>query len=146
MQKRSIGQKLIKPKQIEVQDIDGNPLFFTISRLPALAGREVATQYVTSMFPKIGSYELNETLCIEMLSYTNALKGDIEVELASVELINQHTIDWEGLRALEREMIAYNTHFLVDGNDLTFSNLLPQLTEWIAEALDIKTSMELPEQ
>ena len=132
---------LIKPKDIEIKDIDGDIKNFRISRLPAMLGRKIATQYASSLAPKIGDYALNEELCVEMLSYTVALPGGNEIPLSNVELINQQTGDWEALKNLEREMIAYNTSFLVNGDDLTLSTILGDILDLYLS----KTSTDSPE-
>jgi len=133
---------LLKPKTIDIKDLDGVIKKFQISRLPAMLGRKIATQYAMSLAPKVGDYALNEALCVEMLSYTNAVVNGKSIPLDNIELINQQTGDWETLKHLEREMIAYNTSFLVSGDDLTFSIVCRGL---IREFLSVM-STDSPEQ
>ena len=132
---------LLKPKNIELNDMDGISRYFIISRLPALLGRKIATQYITSLAPKIGDYELNESLCKEMLGYVLSVRGGHEISLTTDQLINEHTGDWETLKNLEKEMIAYNTSFLADGEALNLSNIYNQ----ILDQLILSMSTDSPE-
>ncbi len=52
--------ELKKPLETEVLDQEGNIKTFTISRLPALDGREVMAKYISGNSPKIGEYQVSE--------------------------------------------------------------------------------------
>lgn len=135
-------KNLIKPKDIVIQDIDKNDKHFRISRLPALLGRKIAKQYVLSLAPKVGNYELNESFCRELMSYSLAIVNGVEIPLETDELINQHTGDQETLIKLENEILAYNTSFLASGETLSLSNILKD----VMAAFDFAISTNSPEQ
>lgn len=103
---------MIKPKQITLTDMDGQERTFNISRVPAMQGRRIFTQYVTTATPKIGDYNKNEELMLLMMSHVEAKMGNGEyIPLRTAELVSQHTGDWETLCKLEMEMVKYNTDF-----------------------------------
>jgi hypothetical protein len=107
---------LIKPKLIEITNIDGNNLKFNIGRIPAIVGREILVGYPSSLIPKVGEYKVNEALMIKLLSFVEAYNADDEpVTLGGVNndhIINTYVTDATTLMLLEKEMFAYNFPFL----------------------------------
>jgi len=110
---------------------------FIISKFPAIAGREIVTQYPFSGIPKIGDYNLNEALMLKLMRYVAiSIEGAPPVELVTPELINNHAGDWETLAKIEYEMMVYNCSFFSDGRSSDFLDGLAQKAEqWITKML-----------
>ncbi|HFW7071219.1 TPA: hypothetical protein ACIC9P_002468 [Morganella morganii] len=128
---------LIKPKEVQIKDVDGIEKAFVISRLPAVTGREILAKYPLSNAPKIGDYEVSKEAMLKMMAYVCAVADDgEEIPLRTQTLIDNHVPDGESLIRLELEMLKYNTSsrkkFRVSwikqtGNTGTPGNLLPDL-------------------
>jgi hypothetical protein len=104
---------LIKPKLIEITNIDGEILKFNISRLPAIVGREILAGYPSSLIPKVGDYKVNETLMIKLMSYVEGYNGNDEpIALTGIRMINSYVTDTTTLMLIELEMFKYNFPFL----------------------------------
>ena len=133
---------LIKPKEIFLTSLDDEKKTFRISRVPAVEGREVFTQYVPTATPKIGDYKKNEALMYKLMSYTEAQTIDGSfIRLKNSVLITAHVPDWEMLTKLEWEMVKYNTNFFNPGkiSDLLaqFNLSIPkQITKILTQSLD----------
>ena len=103
---------LIKPQDITVKNMDGESKGFRISRVPAIKGRELFTQYIPTAMPKVGDYKTNEKLMKELLSFVEVKMANGEfIRLDNESLIASHVTDWEMIINLEKEMIMYNTNF-----------------------------------
>jgi len=104
---------LIKPKLIEITNIDGNILKFNIGRIPAIDGREILVGYPSSLIPKVGEYKENQALMIKLLSFVEGFNADDEpIALNNYHVINTYVTDTTTLMLLEKEMFAYNFPFL----------------------------------
>ncbi|MFY4822016.1 hypothetical protein ACOTVO_04530 [Aliarcobacter butzleri] len=124
--------KLIKPLEIEVKDIDGILHKYTISRLPAVAGREILAKYLGGTMPKIGDYKDNHESMLKMMKYV-AVEIDGELQtLQTQALIDNHIPDTECLLRLEIEMIRHNTSFFGNAGS---SNLLDFLLQKIKASI-----------
>lgn len=116
---------LIKPKEIELKDLDGDTIKVTISRLPSTIGREIIAKYPLSGMPKVGDYGVNEETMLKMLSYVECEKKDGEkIRLQTKALIDSFIPDGVTLFKLEAEMLNYNTGFL---DKMGKSNIIDQL-------------------
>lgn len=114
--------ELKKPLEISVADQEGDFATFTISRLPALVGREVIAKYVSGNTPKIGEYDISEEAMLLLFQY---IEHD-GIRLVNKDLINNHVSDATQLIALEFRMLQYNSSLLGgDGN----RNILDILVE-----------------
>lgn len=123
---------LIKPLEIEVKDIDGILHKYTISRLPAVAGREILAKYLGGTMPKIGDYKDNHESMLKMMKYV-AVEIDGELQtLQTQALIDNHIPDTECLLRLEIEMIRHNTSFFGNAGS---SNLLDFLLQKIKASI-----------
>ena len=123
---------LIKPLEIEVKDIDGILHKFTISRLPAVAGREILAKYLGGTMPKVGDYKDNHESMLKMMKYV-AVEIDGELQtLQTQALIDNHIPDTECLLRLEIEMIRHNTSFFGNAGS---SNLLDFLLQKIKASI-----------
>lgn len=107
---------LIKPKNITLKSIDGEEKEFIISRIPATAARKMITQYPLTAAPKIGDYDQNEKLMLELMKYIQVIGPEGgEVSLSNMSVINNHIPDGEMLMKLEYAMMEYNTNFFKIG-------------------------------
>jgi hypothetical protein len=123
---------MIEPKEIE---IDGKT--FIISKFPAIAGREIITQYLPSAAPKIGDYKNNEALMLKLMSYVGVTiaSGNI-VQLSTQALVNNHVGSWETLMKLEAAMLEYNCSFFQNGLiSGFFGDIAQKLPQWISKIL-----------
>lgn len=132
---------LREPKEIEIECQDGAIRTFIISKLPAIAGRKMVTQYPLTASPKIGEYSKNEELMVELLSYT-AIKmtNGSMLQLTTRALIENHVPDWEALARLEKAMAEYNISFFPKGKpsdllDALFKKLITSLTPMLTRLL-----------
>ncbi|WP_323586013.1 hypothetical protein [Aliarcobacter butzleri] len=123
---------LIKPLEIEVKDIDGNLHKYIISRLPAVAGREILAKYLGGTMPKIGDYKDNHESMLKMMKYVAVeIDGQLQT-LQTQALIDNHIPDTECLLRLEIEMIRHNTSFFGNAGS---SNLLDFLLQKIKASI-----------
>ena len=123
---------LIKPLEIEVKDIDGILHKFTISRLPAVAGREILAKYLGGTMPKVGDYKDNHESMLKMMKYVAVeIDGQLQT-LQTQALIDNHIPDTECLLRLEIEMIRHNTSFFGNAGS---SNLLDFLLQKIKDSI-----------
>lgn len=93
---------------------------FIICKLPAIVGRELSREYVTSNLPVVGGSSASTNAMTRLLSYVDAVKEDGEqINLGTSDLIENHIEDAEELVWLEWEMVKYNFGFLANINPLT---------------------------
>ncbi|HDF2341282.1 TPA: hypothetical protein PC598_000822 [Morganella morganii] len=131
---------LIKPKEVQIKDVDGIEKTFVISRLPAVTGREILAKYPLSNAPKIGDYEVSKEAMLKMMAYVCVVSDGEEIPLKTQTLIDNHVPDGESLIRLELEMLKYNTSFFGTGGN---SGFLPFLISKVGSSLPsvIKTLM-----
>lgn len=140
---------MIQPKEVSVSCQDGTERQFVISKFPAIAGREIVTQYPITAAPKLGDYAANEVLLLKVMAYVAAVgEGGRQIQLTTRALVDNHVPDFECLMRLEAAMFEYNVSFFQNGKALTFLSgieakakaLISQtLTEW-SERSSVKTS------
>lgn len=141
--------ELKKPIDIEVLDQESNLKTFTISRLPALVGREVMAKYISGNSPKIGEYQVSEEAMLLLFQY---IEHD-GIRLINKDLINNHVDDATQLITLEFRMLQYNSSLLGGaGNknildvliDKLMTRLLPHLGTMTEEVSSFLGSMNKP--
>ena len=106
---------MLEKKTIE---IDGK--HFIISKFPAVAGREIITQYPLSGIPKLGDYKTNEAIMLKIMFYVAVPMPDTDLQLTTQALIDNHVGSWETLMKLEMAMMEYNCSFFRNGTLSTF--------------------------
>ncbi|MDL4913001.1 MAG: hypothetical protein QRY16_04135 [Enterobacterales bacterium endosymbiont of Blomia tropicalis] len=126
---------LIKPKVIEIKDVDGEMHTFVISRLPATLGREILAKYPLSNAPKIGDYEISKEAMLKMMAHVAVVRDGAEICLKTQTLIDNHVPDGEALIRLELEMLRYNTSFFGNAGSKGFLPFLPYLLGKISDSL-----------
>ena len=131
---------MIEPKEIKIE-IGGIEKTFVISKVPAIEGREIFSQYLTSAAPKVGDYSLNESLMRKLLKHVSVSVDGDNIPLNTEQLINNHIPSWECLVMLEKEMISYNCSFFRNGKTSDFlnelgMNLMSKITAMLTDLLD----------
>lgn len=116
--------ELIKPKEIEIEDLDGNKHKFKISRFDAISGREIVAQYPTANAPKVGSYQLSDELMRKAMTYVAVEIDGKDVRLTTRDLINNYVPDTTVLLRLEFALMEYNTNFFGNGSNSGFLNFI----------------------
>jgi hypothetical protein len=119
---------LLEPKEIQIEE-----KFFTISKFPAVAGREIIAKYSTSAVPKVGDYTINEAMMFKMMNYCAVKVGSGLQTLSTQALIDNHTGNWETLLKLEWAIMEYNCSFFQNGRISTFfDDIARKLPEWVS--------------
>jgi hypothetical protein len=133
-------QELLEPKEITIED-----KAYTISKFPAIAGREIITKYPVSTIRemifnnKVIDYQVNEETMLKLMSYVAG--GNPRIRLVTKELVDNHVNSWETLMRLELEMLLYNCSFFQDGRALTSlkgfaQNILSKSTPILTDLLE----------
>lgn len=126
---------MLEPKSVIICDKE-----FILSKFPAMEGRRIITQYGVTAAPKIGNYEDNEKLTIQLMSYVGIPREGLEpLRLATRQLINSHMKDWVMLMTVEKEMMVYNFENFPTGRILDFlkesaKNFLPKITSMLTDS------------
>lgn len=108
--------ELIKPKEIQITDMDGGVHTFVISRLPYPVGREVAATYPVSNMPKVGDYKASEAIMLKLMKHVAKQPEDSDmIRLTNMDLIANHVPDATVGLKLEAQMLAYNFDFFGQG-------------------------------
>lgn len=128
---------LLEPKEITLKDQSGNERTYTISKFPAIAGREIVTKYPVSNVPKLGEYQVSEEIMVKAMSFIAAVGADgHETRLTTRALIDNHVPDWETLAKLEWAILEYNVSFFGNGLNSGFFESISQKAEgWITSTL-----------
>lgn len=119
------------------KEIDGK--VFIISKFPAVAGREIVSQYPLSALPGKagGDYKLNETIMLKLMSYVAVpVAGSNPIKLSNQTLIDNHVTSWETLAKIEMAMMEYNCSFFQDGRISGFlKDTAQNIPAWISKTL-----------
>ena len=107
--------QLLEPEEFTVntgKDESARSITVILSKIPAIPGRRIVTQYPITGAPKLGNYEENEKLMYDLLSYV-AIKQEtgVKIRLSTPELINNHLYNAEALLRVEKAMLEYNFSF-----------------------------------
>ncbi|WP_058909736.1 hypothetical protein [Entomohabitans teleogrylli] len=109
---------MLEPFNKEFTCADGTKKTFILSKFPAIAGREIVTQYPITGAPKIGEYKTNEALMLKLMAYVAVDTPNGPTELVTQELVNNHVPDFETLLKIEWAMMEYNCSFFRNGSAL----------------------------
>jgi hypothetical protein len=131
--------ELREPKDVEIKCQDGSSRTYTISKVPAMVGFKLVTQYPILATPKIGNWNEFESLYTEIFKYVEAYAPDgSKILLVTKALIDNHVPDWEALARIQKEMAQYNISFFQNGKPSSFlegfmqmvnSRITPMLTD-----------------
>lgn len=109
--------ELNNPKTVFINDKDGNALGFIIGQFPAIAGREIAAKYPTSVAAMAKQWEENqygenEKIMLKAMAYVERILNDgTTIRLTTAALIDNHVPDAECLMRLEKELLQHNFSF-----------------------------------
>lgn len=108
---------LLEPKTVFVEDRKGTMHGFIVHRFPAIAGREIAAKYPTSIAAlakqwEENNYAENEKIMLKAMSYVFKIGNDDQhIPLTSAALVDNHVPDAECLMRLEKELLIHNFSF-----------------------------------
>lgn len=132
----------LEEKEIEIT-ADDKTKKFIISKFPAVAGREIITQYIATLLQKLEDYKKNEAVMFMLMRYVQAVDANgNKIELKTRELIDNHIPSWEMGMLLEKEVMEYNCSFFRSGKILA---LLKDFAPIIKQSLS-KTLTDSSEQ
>lgn len=116
---------LLHPKEVSIECADGTSKAFILHKFPAIAGREIVSQYPLSAIPKLGDYKANEEYMLKLLSYVGVDIGTgTPLQLNSRSLVDNHVPDFEALMRLEAAMLEYNCSFFQNGKVSSFLEII----------------------
>jgi hypothetical protein len=128
---------VLEPKELILTDASGKIRTFTISKFPAIAGREIVTKYPISNMPKLGEYQQSEEVMLKLMAHVAAVTADgAAVQLTTRALVDNHVGDWETLAKVEWAMLEYNCSFFRGGLSSGFLESISQkAVTWISQTL-----------
>lgn len=100
---------LIQPKDITIADEEGKERTFTLSKFPAVQGREIDFKYKLAHAAETRNYDVSEEVMLKLMSYVAVNNGTLR--LTTMALVNNHCGNPETLDKLELEMLRYNFRF-----------------------------------
>lgn len=111
---------LIKPKDIQITTMDGDVKTYTLSRMDAYTGREVAFKYMAALIPKVGDYSVSEEMSLKMMGFVAVDAGGQQLRLSTRALANNHIPDTITLMKVEWGMIEHNAGFFGQEKSFVF--------------------------
>jgi hypothetical protein len=118
---------MLEPKPITIKNPDGTESSFTLSKFPAVAGREIVVKYPLSAVPgKLGDYAVNEETMLKLMAFVAVETANGQIQLTTRALIDNHVKSWETLGKLEIAMMEYNCSFFANGRVSTFFDGIAQ--------------------
>ena len=140
---------MIEPKEVTIENQTGGERVFTIHKFPAIAGREIITQYPVTAAPKIGSYKANEEMMFKLMSYVTVDAGGTPLDLGTQAAIDNHVPDWQTLMKIEKEVLEYNCSFFAQGKLLVFleglaAQALPSIIKTLTDSLQQSLQVDKP--
>lgn len=133
---------MIEPKEIVIDD-----RVFILSKFPAVAGREIVTQYPLSGVPKLGEYKTNQEIMLKLMCYVSVPREApaLPLALTSQALIDNHVGSWETLVKVEWAMMEYNCSFFRDGRASSFlAGIAQQFPAWLIKMWTALLGRSLP--
>lgn len=106
---------LLSPKEVMIIDQEGNERKYTLSKFPAVQGREIVAKYPISAMPKIGDYAVSEETMLKLMAFVEVESGPTTIRLSTKNLVDNHVPDWEALAKIEMAMMEYNCSFFRNG-------------------------------
>ena len=112
---------LIAPKEVEIEDRNGEKRVYIFSQPPYFDAREITSQWVSGAIPKVGDYRLNEEMAKKLFSYVAAIDKDgKQIRLTTKALVENHVPDLITGGRIELGMIEYILGFSVLGQVSAF--------------------------
>ena len=122
-------------KSITVTLADGTEKAYTISKFPAVAGREIVSKYPIANMPKLGDYAVSEEIMLKLMCYVGVEGNTGIMPLNSKALVDNHVPEWETLAKLEAAMMDYNCSFFQNGKASTFLGTLATKAEELISSI-----------
>lgn len=136
---------LLQPKEIILADQDGKEHTYTLSKFPAVDGREIIAKYPLSALPKLGDYAVSEETMLKLMSYVGVDNGGKILRLSTRALVNNHVPDFETLAKIEMAMMEYNCSFFRDGRiSNSLQGFVLKLLESISKTLTPSSAQSSP--
>ena len=140
---------MIEPKEITITTQAEDERVYTIHKFPAMAGREIITQYPITAAPKIGDYKANQEMMLKLMAYVTVEAGDVPLALGSQAAIDNHVPDWQTLMKLEKEVLEYNCSFFAQGKLLVLleglaAQALPSIIKTLTDSLQQSLQADKP--
>jgi len=128
---------MLQTKDITLKGQDGVERTYVLSKFPAVAGREIITQYPLTAMPKIGDYATNQALMLKVLAFVGVrLEGGEPLPLTTRALVDNHVPDWELLARLEWAMMEYNVSFFSNGlSSISWEGIAAKVQPLISQML-----------
>jgi hypothetical protein len=129
---------MLQPKEIEIPTQAGGKLAVTLSKFPAIAGREIIAKYPLTAMPKLGDYAVNEETMLKLMAYVAVTPAgsDKPLQLTTRALVDNHVPEWETLARIEVAMMEYNVSFFGNGRALgSFEGIAQKAVAWIVRTL-----------
>jgi len=132
----NVQDLLIEPTEKEI-----NGRKYWLGKIPAVQGREILTQYPSSAMPKLGDYQTNKSLMLQMMSFVAVETAPgVYQKLDSENLVNNHVKDAQTLIRLEWEMFEFNFSFFASGKLSKFlagllQKVQPSMSKMLTESL-----------
>lgn len=121
---------------IEPIEFELNGKTYTLSKFPAVAGREIIAKYPLTAMPKLGDYAVNEETMLKLMRHVYIKVGDHLIALENKTLVDNHVKSWEDLAQIEWEMLRYNCSFFQQGRISTFfADIVQKLPTLITRTL-----------
>jgi hypothetical protein len=126
--------ELLDPSPFTVTDQNGKERHFTLSKFPAVQGREIVAKYPTSALPKLGDYAVCEEIMLKLMSFVAVEIQGKPLRLTTRALVDNHCGDWETLAKIEMAMMEKNCSFFSKGTASAFleevvQKILAKITE-----------------
>ena len=121
---------------LETKEVIVGDKVYVLSKFPAVAGREIMTQYPLSAIPKVGDYQTNEELMYKIMAYVGIKipSTNQTIQLQNKDMVNNHISNWEDLMKLEYMMMEYNCSFFQNGKISGFlESITEKLPAWISK-------------
>lgn len=107
---------MLEPVDKDIPLSTGGTKTYVLTKFPAVAGREIVTQYPSTGIPKVAEYKQNEEVMLKLMAYVGVRmdNGDV-LMLRTKELVNNHVPGFEELMRIEWAMMEYNCSFFRNG-------------------------------
>lgn len=116
---------MLEPVEKDIALPGGGTKKYILSKFPAIAGREIITQYPISAAPKVGDYKVNEELMLKLMAHVAIPREGAEpLQLTTRALVDNHVPDFETLMKIEWAMMEYNSSFFGQGKVFDFLGLV----------------------
>ncbi len=111
---------MIKPLEVEFEDLDGVVRKFTISRFPATEGMEILYRLPTTGIPKIGDFDKLKEVRNDVFRYIFVELDGKLIPLSTKALIDNHVGDAETALKVMGAILQHNFSFFRVGTISSF--------------------------